>query len=208
MKKWLYFLFLNLLFLANINATKSIDRQFYQRTPPSGGQTGLAGGLFPAQINLTENDVKAQYFYDDYDWVNDANYDFQQYQSPRYANARGLATGSRVRRLDTGEWLQSVQYYDDKNRVVQTISQNRFGRLNQSDVVYNFVGEVLEQRTIYRRTANQANLEVKNAYARDHAGRMTRLTQTLNGKSTVLADYQYDEIGRLNQKRILPQGFA
>ncbi|TAG50615.1 MAG: hypothetical protein EAZ29_12120, partial [Runella slithyformis] len=180
----------------------SEDRQFHQVAPPSG-----AGGAFPTEITVTGDDLKAEYFYDDYEWVNDANYDFQLYQTPRYANARGLATGSRVRRLDTGEWLQSVAYYDDKNRVIQAISQNRFGRLNQTDVVYNFVGEVLEERSIYRKP-NQANLEVKNAYTRDHAGRVTRLTHTLNGKSNVLADYNFDDIGRLKQKKILPLGFA
>ncbi|TAE38111.1 MAG: DUF4237 domain-containing protein [Runella slithyformis] len=163
-------------------------------------------GGFPPQIALQAADLQAQYFYDDYSWVNDANFDFQLYQTSRYANATGLATGSRVRRLDTGEWLMSVAYYDDKNRVIQTISQNRFGRLNQSDVSYNFGGEVLEERTIYRKPS-QPNIEVKNAYARDQAGRVTRLTHTLNGKSTVLADYNFDEISRLKQKKILPQGF-
>ncbi|TAE39865.1 MAG: hypothetical protein EAZ70_04775 [Runella slithyformis] len=66
---------------------------------------------------------------------------------------------------------------------------------------------MLEERTIYRKP-NQANLEVKNAYTRDRAGRITRLTHTLNGKSNILADYVHDDIGRLKQKKILPQGFA
>ena len=188
-------------------ATYDAPQQFESPLTPSGGTGRYGSQSFPAQIALQESDVQAEYFYDDYTWNTDANFDFQTYQTPRYSNATGLATGSRVRRLDTGEWLQSVVYYDDKNRVIQTLSRNRFGGINQRDVTYNFVGEVLQTRSQYRKP-NQPNVEIKNAYTRDHAGRVTRLTQTLNGKSTVLADYNFDEIGRLKQKKILPQGFA
>lgn len=180
------------------------DQQFEERGNILLGYTSRS---FPSQINLSANDVKAEYFYDDYTWVNDVNYNFQFYQTFPYSNAKGLATGSRVRRLGTGEWLKSVLYYDSKNRVIQGIAQNRFGQLNQTDMTYNFGGELLEERTIYRKLT-QADVVVKNSYQRDHAGRITQLTHQINNQTNALATYHYDDIGRLKQKKILPQGFA
>ncbi len=70
--------------LQNLFDTYPEDKQFYQVAPPSG-----AGGAFPPQINITDNDIKAEYFYDNYAWFSDVNYDFQLYQTPRYTNAKG-----------------------------------------------------------------------------------------------------------------------
>jgi RHS repeat-associated protein len=178
--------------------------QFEERATSS-QLLGYTTRSFPSQITITENDIKAAYYYDNYTWTSNAALGFQEYKTPKWNNATGLATGSRVRNLANNTWLTSVQYYDDKNRFIQSQTENRFGSVNQSDVVMNFVGEVLEERTIYRKPG-QEELIVGDHYTYDHIGRKTGAYQKVNGKATPIAQYKYDEIGRLIQKNLMQAG--
>lgn len=179
------------------------DNQFEERSTAIGDLYGYTNRSFPSSIMIQDSDIKQVYYFDDYTWVNDTNYNFQLYQTPQYTNVKGLPTGSIVRLLNSaGTWLKSVVYYDDKNRAIQSIVQNRFGSLNQTDRVYNFSGDVLEDKTIYRKP-NQSNQVIKVKYALDHVGRVTNATLQYNNDIPIsLANYRYDEIGRLIQKRL------
>jgi len=63
----------------------------------------------------------------------------------------GQVTGSKVKVLDGGvtggyTWLKSVTYYDEKYRVVQTLSDNYKGGTDRTSSVYDFTGKVLETK--------------------------------------------------------------
>lgn len=181
------------------------DRQFEERSTAGGNFYGYTSRSFPSTITINSNDVKRVYYYDDYDWVSNSALNFIQYKNDRWYNSKGLATGSMIRKLDTGVFLKSVLYYDDKNRLIQTQTENRFGGVNQSDRVLNFGGDLLEEQTIYRRPS-KATITLKTAYSYDHVGRKTGAVHYLNGKPTPLAKYMYDAIGRLSQKRLMQSG--
>lgn len=181
------------------------DRQFEERSTVGGNFYGYTSRSFPSTITINSNDVKRVYYYDDYDWVSNSALNFIQYKNDRWYNSKGLATGSMIRKLDTGVFLKSVLYYDDKNRLIQTQTENRFGGVNQSDRVLNFGGDLLEEQTIYRRPS-KATITLKTAYSYDHVGRKTGAVHYLNGKPTPLAKYMYDAIGRLSQKRLMQSG--
>lgn len=177
------------------------DKQFEERTPT--GLEGYTTRSFPPSIQalITANDIKTVNFYDEYAWNTNSALHFSQYKTPRWQNSKGLLTGSKVKRLDTNEWLATAFYYDDQNRLIQSQSQNRYGLVNQTDIVMDFIGQVLEEHTIYRKPAT-ANLEVATRYSYDHAGRKTQALHLLNGKTETLASYQYDELGRLITKKL------
>lgn len=180
------------------------NQQFEERSATSGNLYGYTSRSFPSQVNIVANDVKRVYYYDDYTWVNNVALNFVQYQTPRWGNAKGLGTGSMVR-LPSGNFLKSVSYYDDKNRLIQSRTENRFGAINQSDLVLNFAGDLLEERTIYRKPST-ADLVVATKYTYDHVGRKIGAVHYVNGKLTPLAQYNHDAIGRVIQKRLMQAG--
>jgi hypothetical protein len=185
------------------------DKQFEERTA-SGGQEGYSIRSFPSQIQalITNADIQTVNYFDDYSWqvaeALEATLAFKKYKTDRWPNSKGLLTGTKVRRLDSNQWLASAMYYDDKNRLIQTQSENRFGAINQSDMVLDFIGQLDEERTIYRKSSTEIDslIEIKNNYTYDHAGRKLQVINTFNGKAELLASYEYDELGRLKQKNL------
>lgn len=175
------------------------NEHFEEPSTVSGNLLRYTNRSFPSAIPIAESNVKNVNYYDQYDWVNNSSLNFQLYINPRYTNVTGLATGSMVRRLDTGTWMKTVFYYDDQNRLIQTQAQNRYGVINQTDRVLDFEGHLLGERTIYRRPSN-ADLTVSTSYVYDHEGRRTSSTHTINGTNTPLVSYEYDEVGRLVRK--------
>lgn len=180
-------------------------KQFEERNTNTDTYTARS---FPTDIQalITANDIKTINFYDDYTWQSGNALAFQKYKTNRWSNSKGLLTGNKVRRLDTGQWLSTALYYDDQNRLIQSQSENRFSvggipSVNQTDIVLDFIGKVLEERTLYRKPA-QATIESKTAYTYDFAGRKTQATHFWNGKSEILASYEYNELGQLIRKRL------
>ncbi|UBM60822.1 DUF6443 domain-containing protein [Marinilongibacter aquaticus] len=188
--------------LQNAFLSFTANEQFEERSTASGNLYGHTNKSFPTSISLTAGDVCKVNYYDDYNWVNNTALNYQAYKSSQWTNVKGRATGNLVKNLGNGQLLKSVMYYDDRGRVIQTHTQNRFGGINQSDFVYNFPGELLEERTVYRKPG-QADLELKTTYEYDHVGRVLGATHYLNGRATPLAQYVHDEIGRLKQKNLM-----
>ncbi len=78
------------------------------------------------------------------------------YQQPATENLRviGQVTGTKTKVLDGGvtggyTWLKSVSYYDDKYRIVQTLSDNYKGGTDRVTNVIDFVGKVLKSKSIH-----------------------------------------------------------
>ncbi len=174
--------------------------EHFEEASTSGGNLlRYTNRSFPSEISITESNVLKVEYYDQYDWVNNSALNFQHYNNNRYTNATGLSTGNMVRRLDTGVWMKSVLYRDDQNRIIQTQTQNRFGSVNCTDMVLTFNGDLLENRTVYRKPGH-TDLAVSTHYTYDHEGRRLSAIQKVNGEETPLAKYEYDEVGRLTQK--------
>ncbi|KAA5537507.1 hypothetical protein F0919_02410 [Taibaiella lutea] len=131
---------------------------------------------------------------------------------------RGLPTGSKVRIMDPADpngdnWLVSVNYYDDKNRLVQTQSQNLQGGLDISSNIYFFQG-MLYKNILSHRNPNAVAIpaggaidlitdyRLENTFERNlgTAGgndQVWKHTQKINnGIDYELAFYSYDHLGR------------
>ena len=178
----------------NYNQEKQYEEQ------DNSGVEGYTNRSFPFLINATE--VMTVNYFDDYSWKPPTDLSFVAYKGTRYPNTKGLLTGNKVRRLDTQAWLRSAMYYDDKNRLIQSQSESRFGTINQTDMVFDFIGQLLEERTIYRKPST-TDIESRTAYSYDHAGRKTQAIHFYTGHAPeLLATYEYDELGRMIRKNL------
>ncbi|NER16785.1 DUF6443 domain-containing protein [Spongiivirga citrea] len=120
-------------------------------------------------------------------------------------NVKGLPTVSAVRVLDVPEangWIYTLTAYDEKGRVVFTTSKNLY--LDTEDTVtmdLDFTGRVLKTTTSHKKGTNAQILTVDNL-SYDHMGRMSKQTQELAGKTEVIAENTYDNLGLLVSKDI------
>ncbi|MBX2898881.1 MAG: hypothetical protein KF775_04500 [Cyclobacteriaceae bacterium] len=94
-----------------------------------------------------------------------ASYNGYLYTQPATENTRvtGQVTGTKTKVLDGGPtggytWLKAVTYYDEKYRVVQTISDNYKGGVERVTQVLDFTGKVLKSKL----THSEADLQWKD----------------------------------------------
>jgi len=117
---------------------------------------------------------------------------------------KGLATGSKVRVLGTTSWITTITGYDAKARTIYAASRNNY--LSTTDVVtslLDFVGKVDKTTATHTKTGNNSITTV-DLFTYDHAGRLTKQTQAINGAATpeVIAENTYDELGQLTVKGV------
>ncbi|MFG5856817.1 RHS repeat-associated core domain-containing protein, partial [Dysgonomonas sp. Shenzhen-Wh21] len=124
----------------------------------------------------------------------------------KYKN-KGLLTGViKAQQLSDGSisptYLYSVMYYDNRERLIQTKSNNHLsGGIEQEYIAYNFMGQLTKKKHIHQATGKTTQTEIY-AYTYDHAGRITKETYQLNGATAViLAENTYDELGRLKTNK-------
>lgn len=130
----------------------------------------------------------------------------QIYGETLITNAKGLATGSKVKILDTSLWTTTVSYYDDKSRPIYVYSFNEY--LNTTDIVkskLDFVGKVDETTSLHTNTNNtQATITSVDTFTYDHMGRLESQFQAINGASVpeMIVSNTYDELGQLESKAV------
>ncbi|WP_065217918.1 MULTISPECIES: RHS repeat domain-containing protein [Butyricimonas] len=115
--------------------------------------------------------------------------------------ATGLVTSVRTRVLGVTpvKWLTVTTYYDDRCRVIQTVSDNLEGGLSRVDMKYDFTGNVVRQRESHVVGGRTDVLETENTY--DDRGRLLSSTVKLNNGSPATTSYTYDAVGRLVKKK-------
>lgn len=137
----------------------------------AGNLHGYTNRAYPVRTGSTTTEVDPNKYltvtyYDRYDfrslWYGDYTYLNENlsetangitYQQPAVENLQvvGQVTGTKTKVLDGGmtggyTWLKSITYYDDKYRVVQSLSDNYKGGTDRVTNVLDFVGKVLESR--------------------------------------------------------------
>ncbi|HEU4609656.1 MAG TPA: DUF6443 domain-containing protein, partial [Chitinophagaceae bacterium] len=117
---------------------------------------------------------------------------------------QGLVTGTKVRVLGTDQWLTTTNYYDDKNRTVQVLSDNINGGVDITTNLYDFSGKLLSsyqhQRNPHSTTTAETAILTVMEY--DHASRLLKITKKINNESTARTIVQntYNTIGQLYTK--------
>ena len=162
---------------------------------------------YPSSFGYSPADVRSMSYYDQYDWPpSGMAFDAGNAYHQQYGRTTGLATGQQNRHSENQSWLFSSFYYDDKSRLIQSFAHNLYGQIERTDLAYNFAGEITKQRQIHKDQNGNSTPQLFE-YEYDHVGRKTACYQTINAATRdKIAAYTYDAVGRLSQKRIMPDG--
>lgn len=190
---------------------------------PSGGN-GYTSRCWP-EINY---EILTETYYDSYDWLAPAGNPFgtayysadnSAFYTP--ANSfpfaqplaqsmvvKGLVTGTRTKVLGSSQYLYSINYYDDKRRILQTLARNITGCNEITTNQYSFSGQLL---ATYHLGGNcQASFQqgVLTKYEYDPQFRLLavkKVLYTTTGQSTgevLVLQNEYDEQGQLKTKKL------
>ena len=124
---------------------------------------------------------------------------------------RGMPTVTKVKTLESmsdlsaGTWLETVSYYDDKGRVVQTQGDNYKSGKDIVTMRYNFTDKQIGSYHLHTNPAARQILRTKTNMNYDYAGRLLEVKKTLNDDGSTtrsIARNDYDELGQLKTKRV------
>ncbi|WP_221408143.1 DUF6443 domain-containing protein, partial [Fulvivirga imtechensis] len=128
------------------------------------------------------------------------------FPATEFDRVKGQVTGSKTKVLDnTNTWLSTVTYYDDRYRVIQTVTENYSGSIDRFSTLYNFPGWTLATYTSHQKDTDTYG--IKKRYTYDHAGRLMQgyheLFKNGTGQGEVLlAENRYNELGELIEKNL------
>ncbi|HAS42989.1 MAG TPA: hypothetical protein DCS93_21090 [Microscillaceae bacterium] len=178
------------------NATAEANHFYTNRVYPTGGLEVYTVNYYDDYLFLKGSDVN-DYAYKNYtggEINNPATY---------FARLNGLPTGSKIKVLDgSSTFLTSVQFYDEYERVVQTVTRNHLGGIDRLTSEYDFIDKVLAtyQEHVNPGTNNHTVKKI-NEYSTDQ--RLTKVTQSIDGQTgKTLSEMAYDELGRNISKKL------
>ncbi len=143
-------------------------------------------------------------YYDDYSFDRDgAPTSVVSFGVNSTSNTKSLATGSKVKVLETTNWITSVSYYDEKARAIYGYSRNDY--LGTTDTVkseLDFVGKVKQTETSHTKDGTTTILTA-DVFSYDHVGRLLTQKQIINnGSEEVITENNYDALGQLESKGV------
>ena len=195
-----------------VNTQMVSGNQFYEDYNGVLATEGYTTRVFP----MTSTSLLTITYYDNYSfrslWTGSYTYvddDLSQvinsvtYDQPTTENllVNGLVTGTKVKVLDGGNtWLKNISYYDDKNRSIQTISDNHKAGVDRGSTLYDFAGKVLKVKTVQ---GFGTSTQIDRRFEYDPMGRLTKTYHKLGTQSEILLSLnQYNELGQLVDKKL------
>lgn len=143
-------------------------------------------------------------YYDDYNNIDlDGGASTTCYGITPIANAKGLATCSKVRVLGTNNWITNVSYYDNKGRAIYNYNKNNYlDAINTVKTQLDFGGKILETTSAHKK-GNDVLITIVDSYSYDHLGRLLTQKQTINNQTQeVIVSNVYDNLGQLITKGV------
>ncbi|UII34115.1 DUF6443 domain-containing protein [Fulvivirga ulvae] len=90
-------------------------------------------------------------YYDDYNFTHasaiEYTYEPNEENPSYFVNVKGLVTGAKTRILGEEVWINTVTYYDDRYRNIQSVSNNHKEGIERLSHHYDFTGKVLKTET-------------------------------------------------------------
>lgn len=159
-------------------------------------------GGYPTAFDITE--LHTINYYDGYNTARDglAKPLGPIQGQPLSTNVRGLATVSKVRALETNDWITTLTAYDVKGRPVYTKSENSY--LNTVDIIeskLDFAGKPVLTQASHQKNGGTAIVTV-DQLDYDHANRPLKQRQVLSGNTEMIAFNTYDGTGQLTEKKV------
>lgn len=178
-----------------------------------------------ANVNIDQNypesySVNVQTYYDSYSQVSGYSYTgvdssklssyVGSYPDPMTPSGmtKGLVTASlsRVLEAPNTQWLTTLNFYDEKGRIVQVMSSNITGTSDTVSNRYDFNGRALSSYARHNNASSKLNprTTVLSGIVYDHMGRNVKNTLLLDdtGNVRTLDRLVYDALGRLSQNTL------
>jgi RHS repeat-associated protein len=153
--------------------------------------------------NITINEINSVYYFDDYNFNIPHGHAFAPFgivtESTKWLN--NLATCGKQRILGTNDFLTTINYYDDKGRLIQQHTQHI---LNDWDVInneYDFLGHLLKSvRNHY--LLGQLTM-ITSRFEYDQMGRLLDIYKQFQGETEIHEVHnKYNELGQLVRKSL------
>ncbi|WP_298900914.1 DUF6443 domain-containing protein [uncultured Psychroserpens sp.] len=168
--------------------------------------TGYSNTYYTSTAIPTSSDeIHTISYYDDYNFDLAGGVSETAYGITPITNVKGLATGTKVKVLDTNDWITTVSYYDSKAQPLYIYSHNTY--LETTDKVKSnieFDGRVTETTTTHTRTGHSAVYTV-DTFDYDSQNRLlshhNKITSTFMPEE-VITEHSYDELGQLESKGV------
>jgi RHS repeat-associated protein len=138
------------------------------------------------------------------------------YETPNKSKLiQGMPTGSKVKILpspdavvaQTGQWRETVNFYDDKSRSVYTVSRDVYNgndiHIHYAGTQYDFAGRnLISKHLSFNANSNDGmRTELTRNYYDNLTGALTQTQHKVdNNNWNILALYTYDELGRVKRK--------
>ena len=163
---------------------------------------------FPTTVAITDAQVMKVNYYDDYAFVVPSGLGFTTGtggDAPfSTTQMNGLLVAMQERNLETNTLYASTMYYDDRKRMVNQNAENHVGGTEHLNINYSFTGELLKALKTTDKGTTATKITEQMEYQYDHLSRKIHFIH--NGKS--IAKYEYDNIGRLINKKFSPSGIT
>jgi hypothetical protein len=136
----------------------SAPQNFFDTYNGDASSHGYTNTVFPTtNADSSPLEILSVTYYDNYKFRDDLagssfNYvagDITGQDTVAFNRVVGLVTGTKTNVLGASDYLWSVNYYDDKYRDIQRITQNHKGGFDRVTSKVDFVGKVLETKSTY-----------------------------------------------------------
>jgi len=120
----------------------------------------------------------------------------------QYSSAKGMLTGTWDKLSDGSGWIKTTCYYDEFGNLVQKRSTNPKNGYDYEYYSYNYINQVKNKYTEHT-AFGQPMITEEYTYSYDAQSRLTSVNYKFNGGTEMdIAEYRYDDLGRLKTKRI------
>jgi RHS repeat-associated protein len=166
---------------------------------------------YPSIAAIAETDLLTVNYYDNYNSLSAYGYSFSLPAGfdavTRENNPINQLTGSIVWNLDKTEYYVTVKYYNEYNRLIQSISENHLNGLDRATIQYDFTGKMTQSKLSHTVDASMDPNEktIWEFYEYDHVGRITKYYHQYGNNTAgkiLMTAYTYNENGEQIEKKI------
>jgi len=152
-----------------------------------------------ASAFITTNTTNNNYFYT----ASDVSFHYPRAITQTNLTA-GMVTGTKTNVIGTNTYLYTVNYYDDRGRVIEINSNNFSGGKDTLVTQYSFNNKVLRVLDAHGKGgANPLNFATLTKIFYDAAGRISSITKKVgNSLEDTIQSSKFDEQGQLSLKKI------
>ena len=158
-------------------------------------------GVCTNKVTTSGTTVHIRNYYDHYAFRAQAGFNNSNFPDDASGNGKGALTASVATVLGSSNKIYTAHYYDIKGRVVKTVQSNPLGGYDVAATVYTFTNKPATVTHTHTASGKTTRTEVYT-YSYNHADRLLKVEHTLGGTKITLADYAYDNLGRLQSKSL------